>query len=207
MKAQYVDKDKFQSLYVVMQYENVLALRVSLETGIRISDVLSLKPENLRGRTISYTAMKTDKQDKKVISKHLADELRRNARGGWFFPGRKDGTHRTRQAVYTDLKKACAVIGIDEHLSPHSARKIMAVDYFHEHGLKETQKVLQHDRADTTMIYAFADLLTDGKTAQVAPKKSDMRWDSVDAFARQVARCVVDLLEERSLSVVRTQKK
>lgn len=204
MKAQYVDKDKFQSLYIVMQYENVLALRVSLETGIRISDVLALKPCNLKGRTITYTAMKTNKQDKKVISKHLADELKRNANDSWFFPGRKDGTHRTRQAVYTDLKKACTVLGVDEHLSPHSARKIMAVDYFREHGLKETQRALQHDRADTTMIYAFADLLTDGKTAQ---KKSEISWDSVDALAQQVARCVVELLDERSLCVVRTQKK
>lgn len=88
MKAQYIDKGKFKHLYAVMQYENVLALRVALETGMRIGDVLALRVENLRARTISYVAQKTGKRDKKVIDTHTADELRRNASNGWLFPGR-----------------------------------------------------------------------------------------------------------------------
>ena len=196
MKAQYIDKGKFKHLYAVMQYENVLALRVALETGMRIGDVLALRVENLRARTISYVAQKTGKRDKKVIDTHTADELRRNASNGWLFPGRDPKKHRTRQAVYSDLRKACAVLGVSEHVTPHSTRKIMAVDYFREHGLTETQKALQHDRADTTMIYAFADLV-DRNTRKTA--ESELKWDSIDALCRKIAMYVVEYLANRGI--------
>lgn len=41
-----------------MEYENALALRLSLETGLRIGDCLALRPEDIDGCVISYTAQK-----------------------------------------------------------------------------------------------------------------------------------------------------
>lgn len=203
MRSQYLDKTKYNKLYSVMQYDNVLALRVALETGMRIGDVLALRTSDLRARTITYTAQKTGKSDRKVIDKQLADELRRNSHNGYLFPGRSGKKSRTRQTVYTDLRKACDTLGVSEHITPHSTRKTMAVDYFHEHGLEATQAALQHDRSDTTMLYAFADLLDKGGSWRKEPpsEKAAPSWDSIDAFARQVARYVVDMLRECNLVV------
>ena len=163
MKADYIKPSLYKKLYSVLQYENVLVCRVSLETGMRVGDVVSLKPEQLVKRTIVYTAEKTGKPDKKSISHDLAERLKRVAGKKWIFQGRDPEKHRTRQAVWKDVKKACRELGISENVSPHSARKTYGVELFHEKGLQATQKALQHDNTGTTMIYAFADLLTSKK--------------------------------------------
>ena len=143
-----------------MEYENALALRLSLETGLRIGDVLSLTPENLKGNTIHYTAQKTGKKGKKVISADLSKRLKQISSKKFIFVGRFGDKPRTRQAVWQDVKKSAKIHKIDGNLSCHSARKTYAVDLYHKEGMPTVQKELQHDRMDTTMIYAFSDMLS-----------------------------------------------
>lgn len=160
MKTDYIKPSVYNKIYSVMQYENALALRVSLETGMRISDVLQLERKQLQGNTITYTAMKTDKADKKVISKDLTKRLKQISGKKWIFQGRTDNKPKCRQTVWKDVKKACKILGISENVSCHSARKTYAVTDFQENGLQQTQKDLQHDNIGTTMLYAFSDIIT-----------------------------------------------
>lgn len=48
-------------------------------------------------------------------------------------------------------------------VSPHSARKVYAVNYYHSHGddIEATRRALNHDRESTTLIYALADLISE----------------------------------------------
>lgn len=159
-RTSYLKPALYNKLYAAMQYENALALRTCLETGWRIDDVLHLKLSDLQGRTLSCIAMKTGKSDKKVISADLAGRLRRIASNGRIFDGRFGTKPRTRQAVWQDVKKASQRLGIAGNIAPHSARKTYAVQDFRDNGLAQVQKDLQHDRLSTTLVYAFADLLT-----------------------------------------------
>ena len=143
-----------------MKYENALALRTSLETGLRIGDVLKIKRSELNGRTIKFVAQKTGKPGKKVISVDLAKRLKQISGKVWIFEGRFGDKPRTRQTVWKDVKKAAKTLKLNENVACHSARKTYAVEEYHEKGLPAVQKDLQHDRADTTMIYCFADMLT-----------------------------------------------
>lgn len=174
-RTAYLNPALYNKLYAAMQYENALALRVSLETGFRIDDVLHLKTSDLRGRTLFLTAaQKTGKPDKKVISADLAKRLRQVARNGRLFDGRFGNKPRTRQAVWRDVKKAARLIELSGNIAPHSARKTYAVTDFRENGLAQTQKDLQHDRTSTTLLYAFADLLTaSGGSRAAARERSD----------------------------------
>ena len=130
-----------------MQYENALALRLSLETGLRIGDCLALTPAQLQGQTISYTAQKTGKRGKKRITADLANRLRKISSKKFIFEGRNGDKPRTRQAVWKDVKKASAIAKVEGNFSPHSARKTYAVEEFHA------------NRAETTMLYAYSDIL------------------------------------------------
>lgn len=162
MRSDYVKSDALRLLINSMQYENGLALRVSLETGLRIGDVLKARPSDLKGTKLSYVAQKTGKAGVKTLSKSLANALRRISGADWIFEGRgksKTG-HRTRQTVYLDLKKVCKRLGVDGQISPHSARKSFAVADFREHGLDHVKKELQHDQDSVTMLYALSDLLS-----------------------------------------------
>lgn len=166
-RSDYVKHSVFDKIYLAMQYENVLAVQVSLETGARIGDVVALRSENLSKNTITYVAAKTLKTDKKSITPQLAERLRRNAGGGWLFPSRRsESGHRTRQAVWKDIRQACAHFGITGNISPHSARKTYAVTDYHAHGLNRAQKDLQHDNLNTTMLYVFSDQLQQHATCE-----------------------------------------
>jgi integrase len=176
-----------------MTYENVLALRVSLETGLRIDDVLSLKPESLRGRTICGIAEKTGKKFKKVVSADLAKRLKLVQGQYFIFPHRtKAKEHRTRQAVWKNLKKAAKVVGVQLNAAPHSARKTYAVKLFHDSGVEAVQKELQHDRLSTTMLYAFADVLTKNTPEN---RTNVLNPEIIDTFAEIVAEKVVKKIE------------
>lgn len=162
MRTDYLNPQVYNRLYAVMTYENVLALRIALETGLRIDDVLSLKAFQLSGRTLRGVEEKTGKAFKKVISSDLASRLKniRTNVHGYFFPHRLDPSkHRTRQAVWSNMKKAARVLGLPMNVAPHSARKTYAVELFSDRGLAEAQKALNHDRLSTTMIYAFSNML------------------------------------------------
>lgn len=186
MKTDYIKSELYIKLYHHMQYENALALRVALETGMRIGDVLSLKPCDLDGRTISYTAQKTGKKGKAVISADLSKRLCQIASKNFIFAGRFGNKPRCRQTVWKDVKKASKELKFLENVAPHSARKTFAVDDFHENGLPHTQKQLQHDRTDTTMLYAFSDLLT-GKASKTV---------DVELLAEMIAEKVVEKLRQ-----------
>ena len=183
MRTYYLNPQLYNKLYSVMQYKNALALRVSLETGLRIDDVLKLAPSDLKGQTIRGKAEKTGKPFKKVLSKDLANRLREIGDSRYIFTHRTDPKkHRTRQAVWKDVKKAAKLLKLGGNIAPHSARKTYAVELFQDSGLKEVSKELQHDRTDTTILYAFADLL-DGKEEN----RTNVRFDTLDKFADLVA--------------------
>lgn len=65
MRADYISPTIYQKIYHLLTYENALALRTSLETGLRISDVLKIKKDDLQGRTLEYVAQKTGKGEKR----------------------------------------------------------------------------------------------------------------------------------------------
>ena len=162
MRTFYLNPVIYNKLYAVMQYKNALALRVSLETGLRIDDVLSLRRQQLQKRTLYGIARKTKKSFRKVISQDLCTRLREIQGEYFIFEGRLDPKkHRTRQAVWKDVKKAAKILELNGNIAPHSARKTYAVEKFHDSGISTVKRELQHNDIQTTMLYAFADYLDD----------------------------------------------
>lgn len=194
MKSDYLDPQVYEKLYHVMQYDNILALRVSLETGLRIDDVLRLRWDSFKkGTKFTFTAKKTGKTGTKSISKDLYSRLfNRRTASPFVFPGRKRGKHKTRQAIWKDIKKAVSVLGIDGNISPHSARKTYAVKLRDTEGLSAVQKELQHDNMETTMIYAFSDLATKTK----AGGSGTTTASDAEIIARRVVELLTPLLDE-----------
>lgn len=145
-----------------MRKKSGLALRVCLETGLRIGDVLKMRPDDISGRILSYTAEKTGKAGKKKLSGDLVRELRSISGQKWVFEGRSGSKtgHLTRQAVYLDLKRVSKKLGMQGQISPHTARKTYAVEEFHKHGLDFVKQELQHSNDAVTLLYALSDVVT-----------------------------------------------
>ncbi len=162
MRTDYIDKDIIGHILFALTEPNRLACKVALETGLRIGDVLSIRTEQLKNNSFTITEQKTGKKKRVRLRQSLRAELLRNAGTFWAFEHRTDSKkHRTRQAVYADIKRACKAFRITENISPHSLRKIYAVDLFKRSGdLKKVCEALQHDNVAVSMIYAMADILS-----------------------------------------------
>lgn len=193
MKSDYLKPDNYGKLFVFMGYENTLVLRVSLETGMRIGDILKLTPRDLRGRTLTYTAEKTGKRGKAVISQGLANRLREVSGEKYIFPKRGDADdHRRRQTVWKDVKRAVAALraaGVidSENISPHSARKTFAVEDMERHGILHTQKALQHSNKMTTRIYTDSDKAIAAGDWYAVSKKIDTLEEKIDQIFQILA--------------------
>lgn len=193
MKAEYADAAVIRYLMTYMQPDNALALEVSLQTGLRIDDVLSAKTDNLSGFILRVVEKKTGKKQTKKLEPATVRRLRANARDGYIFPTKKKSarktSHKTRQAVFLDLRKAVDRAGISAHISPHSARKSYAVDVYHDGGLSAVKAALNHDRELTSMLYAFSDRLTEH------PEKLNEQRTDNDEIARMFAKIELQLQE------------
>lgn len=148
---------------------NRLALQVCISTGLRLGDVLALPTSVLSRARFTVREQKTGKARRVRLPQQLAAELKTIAGSYYIFPGRySPETHRTRQAVYKDLKRAQAILRVkNSQISPHSMRKIYAVNAYAKSGgdIAKVQKLLNHSDPAVTMVYAMADVITQRKLA------------------------------------------
>lgn len=157
MRTEYLLQKEVERVLDLLTYENRLVMRVLLHTGLRISDALVLKPEQLRPN-FWVTEQKTGKRRQVGLPEPLLADLRDSSDGEWVFPGSKPGKHRTRQAVWKDVKRAAAALRLTQNAAPHSARKVYAVELLKKYGdIDRVRRALNHGGLEVTLIYAMAD--------------------------------------------------
>lgn len=177
MKSRFLEQSEIKNLQMAIGNEAFLPLLVSLETGLRIGDVVALKKSAIKKDGIHFQAKKTKKRGIAKISAKTRKKLLENGKNGdtWLFPSPyKAGHHITRQAIWQRLKKAGKSCGIElEGLSPHSLRKVFAVELYREKGFQAVKEALQHNYSATTEIYTFADWNT-GENASLPLTRKDL---------------------------------
>lgn len=139
---------------------NRLVMSVALATGLRLGDVLRLETAKL-GRAFTIVEQKTKKKRRVTLPPKLLSELREHAGEKWVFENRlSPDRHRTRQAVWKDVKRAARAFRLPANAAPHSFRKTYAVELLRRYGdIERVQKALNHSDPAVTMIYAMADKL------------------------------------------------
>lgn len=144
---------------------NRLVCEVCLHTGLRVSDVLALRSEQLRPR-FWVTERKTGKRKQIGLPAPLLAAVKAQAGEVWAFPGQRTGQPRTRQAIWKDVKRAAALYRIPQNVGVHSFRKTYAADVMAAYGdLAKVQKMLNHGSPICTMIYLMGakNLLDNGQ--------------------------------------------
>ena len=137
---------------------NRLVCRVCVATGLRVGDVVALRTDQL-ARQFWITEQKTGKRRRVNLTDDLLRQLRQQAGREWVFQGsRSPQKHRTRQAVWWDVKRAAKAFRLPQNVAPHSLRKLYAVDLLNRcsGNLGRVQRALNHSDAATTYIYAMA---------------------------------------------------
>lgn len=160
MTTQYLLDEQLDRVLAALTPSNRLVCRVCLRTGLRVSDVLTLRPDQIRRQTW-VTESKTGKRKQVGFSDDLRRDILAQASNAWAFPGRLDpAKHRTRQAVWQDIKRAAKAFRLPQNVGVHSLRKVYAVRLMEKYGdIRRVRHALNHSGFAVTMLYAMADRL------------------------------------------------
>ena len=157
MKTEYLLDREVDNVLAALTQRNALIMRTALHTGLRISDVLSIKTDQLASR-FWVTEGKTKTRRQVGLPEPLLSDIREQAGEVWAFPGRKPGKQHTRQAVWKDIKRAAKALRLPQNVGTHSARKVYAVDLLQRYGdIERVRRALNHSSLAVTLIYALAD--------------------------------------------------
>lgn len=173
-RADWIDKEMMGHLLAALTPANRLVMEVCMATGLRLGDVLEMRTDMLRARKnrkLTVRQQKTGKNRRVTIPLSLYDQMLSQAGRLYVFEGRNDyRKHRTRQAVWNDLHRIAVMYRLAGDLktakralvSPHTARKIYAVEQYEKSGgdMAKVQELLSHGDASVTALYALADALT-----------------------------------------------
>lgn len=164
MTTEYLLNKEVDRVLAALMPSNRLVMRTILHTGLRVSDVLSLKPDDLAPRKW-ITEQKTGKKRLVGFPSELLCDLRKESGEIWVFPSPKNPKkHRTRQAVWADVKRAAFLFRLPQNIGTHSGRKVYAVELLRKYDdIEAVKRILRHKYCSTTLIYAIADKLLEQK--------------------------------------------
>lgn len=133
---------------------------LGINSGLRISDLLALSVEDLKGQDrVSIKEQKTGKTKnfplsdtcRKAVSEYLKET---GQTSGPLFPSRKGSRSITRIQAYRILNEAAAHVGIKEAVGTHTLRKTFGY-WAYKSGVDITriQKLLNHSAPCVTLAY------------------------------------------------------
>jgi integrase/recombinase XerD len=147
-----------------LKHQTALALAYS--TGLRVSEVVSLKVGDIDSErmTLRVEQGKGQKDRYAMLSPILLERLRfwwRVARaqgkmldGGWLFPGLNPVEPLSTRQLNRAIHAAAADAGIEKRLSMHSLRHAFATHLLEQKvDIRVIQVLLGHKRLDTTALY------------------------------------------------------
>ena len=164
-KPKTIKPEDTEKILLQLEGQDKLIFRLSIESGLRISDVLNLRAWYL-DKIIYVQEKKTGKH--RIIT--LSDELyallkplkefavQNNDKEAYAFPTARRGLRKSihRTTYHRHLKRACKTLKID--FSAHSTRKLYAQELLKATGdIFEVQKALNHKYLIDTCIYLDVD--------------------------------------------------
>lgn len=158
MKTEYLVRREMEHVLAALTPANRLVCRVCVDTGLRVGDVVLLRTEQL-GRQFWITEQKTGKRRRVNLTDDLLAKLEAQAGPIWVFSSPKNASkHRTRQAVWYDVKRASKAFRLPQNVAPHTFRKVYAVELLKRSkgDVGRVQRALNHSDMATTMVYAMA---------------------------------------------------
>ena len=158
MTTEYLMEREMEHVFAALTPGNRAACKVAVHTGMRIGDVLALRTEKFRPQ-MWVTESKTKKRRRVNLPKSLYEEVKAQAGETWVFPSpRNPVKHRTRQAVWHDVKRAARAFRLPQNVGVHSLRKRYAVEQLERSGgnYERVRRLLNHSDMAVTMIYAMS---------------------------------------------------
>lgn len=161
------EKKKIQEMKAELKKQgtrNYLLFTTGINTGLRISDIIKLKVQDVINydRTpkthIDIIEEKTGKRKRFKINDTLAKEFYEYTKNmemtDFLFPSRKGDGHITRIQAYRIIKETAEKIGIEE-TGTHTLRKTFGYHFYYDNGkdIAMLQQLFNHSSPSITKRY------------------------------------------------------
>lgn len=182
MTTEYLLDKEVQRVLAALMPQNALIIETVLQTGLRISDVLELRTAQLKP-SMWVLEKKTGKRHRCGLPQPLLSRILEQADpDGWAFPSpTKRNQHKTRQAVWADVKRAAKAFRMAQNVGTHSFRKVYAVRLLDRYGdVAKVQRAMSHANPSVTAIYCMADILLTAKLKQRRKTRREVKSHLTD---------------------------
>ena len=137
---------------------NLLLFLLGINTGLRVSDLLTLKVRDIKGKESVQIVEKKTKKIKKFpipqnIKSFVNEYVDRKPLCKQLFKSQKSNKPISRVQAYRIINKACKKIGL-EHSGTHTLRKTFGYHFYKQtKDIAMLQKILNHSSQDITLRY------------------------------------------------------
>ena len=136
---------------------NVLLFSMGINTGLRISDLLSLKVEDVRGVNQYVLKEKKTGKSKRILLHAVQNDIQEYVKfkndNEYLFASKKGNGPITRVQAYRILNSAARVVGLDE-IGTHTLRKTFGYHFYRSnHNVAMLQKLFNHASPAITLRY------------------------------------------------------
>lgn len=158
----YDDIDQISKYLRKESLRDHLLFRIGINLGLRVSDLLNLKVEDVKDK--DRIVIKDNKQKRSycfLLSESLQKEIAYfigNRTEGLLFRSRNSGGRLTRQRVYLILRKAAEEAGVDCPIGTHTLRKTFGY-WAYQKGVsvESLRRFLGHATVGVTLKYIGID--------------------------------------------------
>lgn len=134
---------------------------IGVKTGLRISDLLRIKPEFLRGRVLTVFEQKTGNKRTCYVTEKQRKYIKSFSEGECVFK-------MSRQAVYKYFRSVSSALGLSR-VGTHSMRKKFCKNF--DGSVLDLQQELGHKFVSTTALYLLSQRDFE-KTTECGQKKA-----------------------------------
>jgi integrase len=155
------DKEKISEIKDILKRQSLrdwFMFVAGINTGLRISDLLTLKVSDVKGKThIIIKEKKTDKIKRFKILRPLVEAVEYYTKGmdldDWLFPSRKGDKPITRVQAHRILNKVSETVGLEE-IGCHTLRKTFGYHFYQQKkDVALLQEIFNHSAPSITLRY------------------------------------------------------
>lgn len=165
MKTNKINESEIEIFLKFLPLKHSLIFRLGLSTGLRISDIISLKKSALLIEKPTIKEKKTKKSKRIYIPTKLKNDLllfadATSKNDYIFYSQQSKSGHISRQAVHKMFKKWAKNLKLEGNIAPHSMRKNYACSLLKKgKSYKYIQGKLNHSNTIETLIYLIDEML------------------------------------------------
>lgn len=144
--------------YLAKKSRDALLFSFGINTGLRISDILSLDVRDVKGRDyIEIREKKTNKYKKFPLNRFLKEEINLFVEGlpseqPLFYTQKHCRLDRAQ--AYRILNKAAQAVGVKERIGTHTLRKTFGYHHYKKYNdIVLLQKIFNHSSPSVTLRY------------------------------------------------------